>query len=211
MRSVRACRGFLASFLVLLGAPRSGAADRCDQRKGHRNRRLRAPRSDGRGPLRRPARTPPDGHGRNGEYRLPALPPGAYTVKFDLAGMQSVTRKAEVQLAQDTVADAKLGVSGIAETVTVTAEASLLDKESATIASGLSNEQIRACPSRRTTATCRSSSPACSTPRTPSADRAPAAADRTTSTSSTASTSPCRSSARSRRSRRPTTSPRSRS
>jgi Carboxypeptidase regulatory-like domain len=82
----------------------------------------------------------------NGVYHLPALPPGAYTLKFDLAGMQSVTRKADVQLAQATVADAKLGVSGIAETVTVTAEASLIDKDSATISSGLSGQQITGLP-----------------------------------------------------------------
>src|SRR6185295_13280453 len=31
----------------------------------------------------------------NGEYRLLALPPGKYTVKFELSGMQSVTRNAE--------------------------------------------------------------------------------------------------------------------
>ena len=81
-----------------------------------------------------------------GEYRLPALPPGSYTVQFNLAGMQSVTRKAQVQLAQDTSANATLGVSGVEETVTVTAEASLVDTESATIASGLSKEQITALP-----------------------------------------------------------------
>jgi hypothetical protein len=83
--------------------------------------------------------------GANGDYRLPALPPGAYTLKFDLSGMQSVTRKAQVQLAQDTVADAKLGV-GLQETVTVTAEASLIDRESATITSGLSSQEITTLP-----------------------------------------------------------------
>jgi Carboxypeptidase regulatory-like domain len=83
--------------------------------------------------------------GANGEYRLPALPPGAYTVKFTLAGMQNVTRKALVQLSQDTVADASLGV-GIEETVTVTAEASLIDKESAAIATGLSDNLIHGLP-----------------------------------------------------------------
>ena len=82
----------------------------------------------------------------NGDYRLPALPPGHYTVKFTLPGMQETTRKADVQLAQDTVADATLGMSGLAETVTVTAEASLIDKDTATIASGLSNDQILALP-----------------------------------------------------------------
>src|SRR6266542_5653848 len=46
----------------------------------------------------------------NGEYRLRALPPGSYTLKFDLSGMKSVTRNAQVQLDQDTVADASLGM-----------------------------------------------------------------------------------------------------
>jgi len=84
--------------------------------------------------------------GGNGEYRLPALPPGSYTVTFNLPGMQSVTRRAQVQLGQDTVADATLGVSGIEEAVTVTAEATLVDRESATIVSGLSNREILGLP-----------------------------------------------------------------
>jgi hypothetical protein len=83
--------------------------------------------------------------GANGEYRLRALPPGPYTVKFELSGMQSVTRKAQVQLAQDVVADATLG-PGLSETVTVTAESSIIDKDSASIASALSNEQIQGLP-----------------------------------------------------------------
>ena len=84
--------------------------------------------------------------GSNGEYRLPALPPGSYTLKFDLAGMQSVTRKVEVQLATETTADATLGLAGMEETVTVTAEASLVDQDSATIATALSNDQILGLP-----------------------------------------------------------------
>ena len=40
----------------------------------------------------------------------------------------------------------KLGVQGVSESITVTATATLIDKESATIKSGLSNEQIRALP-----------------------------------------------------------------
>jgi hypothetical protein len=79
--------------------------------------------------------------GSNGEYRLPALPPGEYTVQFSLSGMQGVTRKAQVLLAQDVELDAMLGV-GLEETVYVTATASLIDKESATISSSLSNDQI---------------------------------------------------------------------
>jgi hypothetical protein len=84
--------------------------------------------------------------GANGTYRLPALPPGAYTLTFTLPGMQTATRRAQVQLDQETVVDAALGVSALEETVTVTAEASLVDKESATIASGISNQQILSLP-----------------------------------------------------------------
>ncbi len=82
----------------------------------------------------------------NGEYRLPALPPGAYKVKFELSGMQVVTRDALVQLAQDTAVNASLGVAGVAESVTVTASASLVERDSATIKSGLSNQQILSLP-----------------------------------------------------------------
>jgi hypothetical protein len=84
--------------------------------------------------------------GANGEYRLPALPPGAYTITFVLSGMQNVTRQAEVQLSQDTLVDATLGLGGVTETVEVTATASLIEKDTATIKSGLSNAQIMSLP-----------------------------------------------------------------
>ena len=48
--------------------------------------------------------------GANGDYRLPQLMPGNYTLTFTLAGMQTVTRKAAVLLGQDTTADVKMGV-----------------------------------------------------------------------------------------------------
>jgi len=82
----------------------------------------------------------------NGEYRMPALPPGNYTVTFTLSGMQAVERAAVVQLAQTTVVDATLGVAGLTETVMVTAGASLIDRSSAEIGSAVSADQIRALP-----------------------------------------------------------------
>jgi len=84
--------------------------------------------------------------GGNGDYRLPALPPGTYTITFALAGMQTVTREARVQLAQTTVADATLGVAGLTEVVTVTAGASLIDRGSSAISSSVSADQILALP-----------------------------------------------------------------
>ncbi|HEY7514779.1 MAG TPA: carboxypeptidase-like regulatory domain-containing protein, partial [Vicinamibacteria bacterium] len=84
--------------------------------------------------------------GANGDYRLAALPPGTYTVTFTLPGMQTLTRKAQVQLAQDILADATLGVAAVAEAVTVVAEVSLMDKESATVATSLSSREIQGIP-----------------------------------------------------------------
>jgi hypothetical protein len=84
--------------------------------------------------------------GGNGENRLPALPPGEYTVKFELSGMQTVSRQAEVQLNAETVVEAALGVSGITETVEVRATTSIVDTSSAALKSGISNEQIRSLP-----------------------------------------------------------------
>ena len=82
----------------------------------------------------------------NGDYSLPALQPGTYTVTFTLAGMQTATRKADVQLSQTTAADVKLGMAGVSEAITVTAEASLVDKQSTEVKSGLSSEQIQGLP-----------------------------------------------------------------
>src|SRR5437764_11397011 len=82
----------------------------------------------------------------NGEYRLPALIPGTYSVTFTLSGMQTVTRKADVLLNQETPVDVKLGVGTVSETITVTAEATLINKESTALQSGLTNKEIRELP-----------------------------------------------------------------
>ena len=51
--------------------------------------------------------------------------------------MQTVTRQAQVQLSQDTVVDASLGIQGVSETLNVTATVSLLERDNATIKSGV--------------------------------------------------------------------------
>ena len=82
----------------------------------------------------------------NGDYRLPALIPGNYTLTFTLAGMQTVTRNATVLLGQNTTADVKLGVQGVSESITVTAQAGLVEKSTTALQSGLSQQQISALP-----------------------------------------------------------------
>ena len=82
----------------------------------------------------------------NGEYRLPALPPGSYTLTFTFPGMQTLTRPAQVQLAQDTRADATLSVGALEESVTVEAEVSLVDQETATLKTGITSDEILQVP-----------------------------------------------------------------
>ncbi len=84
--------------------------------------------------------------GSVGEYRLPALPPGAYTVTFDLSGMAKVTKEVQVQLAQDATLNATMSVGGVTENVTVTAEAPLMEKASTAIKSGVSAQTIQSLP-----------------------------------------------------------------
>jgi Carboxypeptidase regulatory-like domain len=82
----------------------------------------------------------------SGEYRMPALPPGTYTITFTLAGMQTVTRDAQIQLAQEVALNVTLGLKGMTETVAVRADASLVDRDSQSIKSSLSADQMRALP-----------------------------------------------------------------
>jgi len=82
----------------------------------------------------------------NGDYSMPALIPGNYTVTFTLSGMQTVTRQTQVQLRQNTALDVSLGVAGVSESITVTAEPTLVNKESTALTNGLSNNQIRELP-----------------------------------------------------------------
>lgn len=59
----------------------------------------------------------------NGAYTMPALPPGAYTVVFELQGMTTVRRETVVPLGGVAPVDARMNVGGIEELVVVTAEA----------------------------------------------------------------------------------------
>lgn len=82
----------------------------------------------------------------NGDYRLPALQPGSYTVSYTLAGMQPVTRTVFVALNQETPSNVSMGVQGLTETITVTAEATFVDPSTTAIKSAVSQEMIDRVP-----------------------------------------------------------------
>ena len=60
----------------------------------------------------------------NGVYYLRALPPGTYTIGFDLSNFQPSTRTVVVNLGGVIAVDATLALATLSETVTVTGEAS---------------------------------------------------------------------------------------
>jgi len=93
--------------------------------------------------LPKPRVTVSDG---NGDYRLPQLQPGSYTLQFTLSGMQTATVKADALLGQDQAANVKMAVAGVSENITVTAENTLVDKQSTAIQSGLSQAEIQRLP-----------------------------------------------------------------
>ena len=83
----------------------------------------------------------------SGNYRLPALPPGNYTVTFTLSGMNTLSRDLLVQLAQDTTVNVTMNVQGVTETVTVTASiVPLIEKDSTALKSAVSAEAIQSLP-----------------------------------------------------------------
>jgi Carboxypeptidase regulatory-like domain/TonB dependent receptor/TonB-dependent Receptor Plug Domain len=84
----------------------------------------------------------------NGTYSFGALPPGNYTVKFDMEGMQSVTRTTAIGLSQTGRANAELKLSTVAEAITVTASApSTL--ETTEIQTNLQQKQMQELPVQR--------------------------------------------------------------
>jgi len=85
----------------------------------------------------------------NGSYVFPALPPGEYTVTYELAGLQPVTRRVVVTLATTARADAAMQVSAIAEAITITASAPAV-LETTEVAANYTASQVDELPMART-------------------------------------------------------------
>jgi hypothetical protein len=84
----------------------------------------------------------------NGSYQFPTLPAGAYTVVFELAGFQTVSRNQVVlALGQTLTIDVALPLGGVVETVQVTTEAPVLDRQSTTIGNVLDTAELTTIPS----------------------------------------------------------------
>jgi hypothetical protein len=82
-----------------------------------------------------------------GEYLLPALPPGRYSLAAELQGFTTETRQGLILVIEQTVvADFTLKPAALAETVTVTGESPLVDTTASTVATSVSNQQMQDLP-----------------------------------------------------------------
>jgi Carboxypeptidase regulatory-like domain/TonB dependent receptor-like, beta-barrel len=83
----------------------------------------------------------------SGTYRLPALPPGVYTVIAELQGFGTEERKDfVVVIDQVAVVDFALKPATVAETVTVTGMSPIVDSRASAVSTAITNEQIQDLP-----------------------------------------------------------------
>lgn len=87
--------------------------------------------------------------GDAGGYVFPGIPPGDYTVKVELEGMQTVTKRLNVGVGQSGRADADLKVAAVAEAITVTAGAPTV-LETPSVSQNLNSELVDELPIGRT-------------------------------------------------------------
>ena len=84
-----------------------------------------------------------------GGYTFPSIPPGTYTVKFEMEGLSSVTEEVRVSLASTARRDADMKVSAVSEAITVTASAPAV-LETQEVQSNLTAETVEELPIPRT-------------------------------------------------------------
>jgi hypothetical protein len=85
-----------------------------------------------------------------GNYRFPGIPPGTYTVRYELPGFASVTREGiRVGLGFTATLNITMSVSGLQETVTVTGASPIVDVSSTKTATNYDYKELAAIPSAR--------------------------------------------------------------
>src|ERR1051326_311923 len=79
----------------------------------------------------------------SGDFSLPDLPLGTYTVETTLAGFQTVKVTVEVSVSRVSAIDVKMALSQVSETVQVTASALLLDTVSTALSNVIQPKQVQ--------------------------------------------------------------------
>ena len=83
----------------------------------------------------------------NGTYQFPPLPAGTYSLTFELQGFQKVVRdRLVLDVGQTLTVDATLPIATLAETVIVTADAPIVDKQSTSVGNVLTAAKLTSVP-----------------------------------------------------------------
>ena len=85
-----------------------------------------------------------------GNYRFPALPPGVYTVTYELAGFNTVRREGiQLSLGFTATLNIELALATLQETVTVTGESPVIDTTATRVQQNFKVEELRSIPNAR--------------------------------------------------------------
>src|SRR5688572_3987345 len=86
----------------------------------------------------------------SGQYRFLALPPGMYSLTFELAGFQTISREqVEVRIGQNVDLPIRMGVAAVQETVTVTGESPIIDARQMGTATNFTQDELSRIPTSR--------------------------------------------------------------
>ncbi|MBA3271979.1 MAG: carboxypeptidase regulatory-like domain-containing protein, partial [Acidobacteria bacterium] len=86
----------------------------------------------------------------NGSYRFPAVPPGIYSLSYELGGFSGIKReKVEVSLGFTANVNVEMSVATLQETVTVTGESPVIDTTATRVQQNFKLEQLNSIPNGR--------------------------------------------------------------
>jgi len=85
-----------------------------------------------------------------GNYRFPALPPGTYTVQFELPGFTTLKREnIQISMGFTAAVNVELAVASLQETVTVTGDSPVIDTSSTRVQQNFKLEALQEIPNSR--------------------------------------------------------------
>jgi hypothetical protein len=85
-----------------------------------------------------------------GFYRFPAVPPGTYSITYELPGFNTLKREGiGITLGFTATVNAELGVAALQETVTVTGESPVIDTSATRVQQNFKLEELNALPNAR--------------------------------------------------------------
>ena len=85
-----------------------------------------------------------------GAFRFPAVPPGIYTITFELAGFNSVKREGiQISLGFTANVNVEMSVATLNETVTVTGDSPVIDTSATRVNQNFKLEQLQSIPNGR--------------------------------------------------------------